>query len=94
MTVKPLALTTYLARLLLPPSCVAPRRILVPFAGVASEMVGCLRAGWDEVVGVELSAEWCEVAEARLRHWCPSPEEELQRRPGDGEQFSLFDEET
>lgn len=53
-TVKPSDLTEYLARLILPPRRATPRRLLVPFAGSGSEMIGALRAGWDEVVGVEL----------------------------------------
>src|ERR1035437_653130 len=57
-TVKPIDLNRWLASLLLPPP-VCNRRILVPFAGVASEMIGCLLAGWDEVIGVEQSAEYC-----------------------------------
>lgn len=51
--VKPLALTEYLARLVLPPARETPRRLLVPFAGSGSEMLGALRAGWDEVHGCE-----------------------------------------
>jgi intein/homing endonuclease len=68
-TVKPLKLTEYLAKLLLPPKEYSPRRILVPFAGSASEMIGCLLAGWDEVVGVELTPEYIPIAEARLQYW-------------------------
>lgn len=68
-TVKPLDLTTYLATLLLPPDEYAPRRILIPFAGVASEMIGAWRAGWEEIVGIELEEEYCEIGRARLKHW-------------------------
>lgn len=68
-TVKPLALTEYLAKLLLPPERDTPRRILVPFAGSGSEMIGAGRAGWDEVVGIEREAEYVAIAEARLAHW-------------------------
>jgi site-specific DNA-methyltransferase (adenine-specific) len=68
-TVKSIDLTTYLATLLLPPAEYAPRRILIPFAGVASEMIGAWRAGWDEIVGIELSEEYCEIGRARLEHW-------------------------
>lgn len=49
--VKPLALTTYLARLLLPP--VEGSRLLVPFCGSGSEMLGGLRAGWSHVEGID-----------------------------------------
>jgi DNA modification methylase len=68
-TVKPIDLNRWLATLLLPPESVKPRRILVPFAGVGSEMIGAMLAGWDEVVGVEMSPEFCKIAEARLAHW-------------------------
>jgi site-specific DNA-methyltransferase (adenine-specific) len=69
-TVKPLALCEYLARLILPPAAYAPRRLLVPFAGSGSEMIGAYQAGWEEVVGVELQEEYCTIARARMQHWC------------------------
>ncbi len=68
-TVKPLKLTRWLATLLLPPEEYAPRRILVPFAGSGSEMIGAVLAGWEEVIGVEMEREYCEIANARLEHW-------------------------
>ena len=55
--------------MLLPPPLDRPRRILVPFSGSGSEMIGALLAGWDEVVGVELSEEYADIARARLAHW-------------------------
>jgi len=71
-TLKPISLTTYLAKLLLPPknarSLDRPRRILVPFAGAGSEMIGALLAGWDEVVGIELSSEYAAIARKRIAH--------------------------
>lgn len=72
-TVKPLSLCKYLASLLLPPPEYSPRRLFVPFAGVASEMIGAIQAGWDEIEGVELTEEYIPIAEARLSYW--------QRRP-------------
>lgn len=66
-TVKPLDLCEWLARLILPPIRETPRRLLVPFSGSGSEMIGALRAGWDEVVGIELSAEYVEIAEHRIK---------------------------
>lgn len=68
-TVKPLALTEYLAARILPPERETPRRLLVPFCGSGSEMIGALKAGWDEVVGIELDADYVAIAEARLAHW-------------------------
>ena len=72
-TLKPLALTEYLAKLLLVPKRTdgQPRRILVPFSGAGSEMIGCLRAGWDEVWGIELNGDYVKIAEARIKHHCP-----------------------
>lgn len=53
-TVKPVDLNRWLAGLLLPPPREgAQRRILVPYAGSGSEMIGALLAGWDLVEGVE-----------------------------------------
>jgi len=68
-TVKPLALTRWLATLLLPPPEYAPRRLLIPFAGTGSEAIGALLAGWDEVVMIEQNAEYCTIAEARCKWW-------------------------
>jgi site-specific DNA-methyltransferase (adenine-specific) len=66
---KGIALCQWLATLLLPPDHINPRRILVPFAGSGSEMIGAGRAGWDIVNGVELLPEYAEIANARLSHW-------------------------
>jgi hypothetical protein len=68
-TVKPLALCKWLATLLLPPAEYAPRRVLAPFAGSGSEMIGALLAGWEWVLGVEMLAENARLAEARLAWW-------------------------
>lgn len=68
-TVKPIDLATKLATLLLPPAEYAPRRILVPFSGVCSEVIGCLLAGWDEVVGIELDPEHVSIGADRVRYY-------------------------
>jgi len=72
--VKPIALCEYLAKLILPPprSDGSPRRLLVPFSGSGSEMIGALLAGWDEVVGIELDPEdegYNRIACLRIEHW-------------------------
>lgn len=72
-TLKPIALTEYLAKLILPPVEYAPRRILIPFAGSGSEMLGAFNAGWEEIVGIELSEEYTRIAEARLKYWTSLP---------------------
>jgi len=68
-TVKPIQLTEYISRLLLPPPLDVPRRLLIPFAGVGSEMIGAQFAGWDEIDGVELTAEYVPINEARRQWW-------------------------
>ena len=66
---KPIALTQWLATLLLPPDAYAPRRILIPFGGVASEGIGAALAGWDHITLVEMSDDYCDIARARLAWW-------------------------
>lgn len=67
--VKPIDLNRWLASLLLPPDSVKPRRLLVPFSGSGSEMIGALLAGWDEIVGIEQDKDYCTIAEHRLKFW-------------------------
>jgi DNA modification methylase len=62
-TVKPLKLTEYLARLILP---AGGGKLIVPFAGSGSEMLGAKRAGW-AVTGIEREQEYIAIAEARLK---------------------------
>jgi DNA modification methylase len=71
-TVKPLSLTKYLANLIKPPQ---GGRLLVPFSGSGSEMIGALQAGWEYVEGVELTEEYIPIAEARIKHWTKEPEQ-------------------
>ncbi|NLD73098.1 MAG: site-specific DNA-methyltransferase [Chloroflexi bacterium] len=69
-TVKPLALCEYLARLILPPEPYRDAaRLLVPFSGSGSEMLGALRAGWRNVTGVEREPGYATIAQARIAHW-------------------------
>ena len=67
--VKPLQLCEYLARLILPPDQGSPRTILVPYAGSGSEMIGAMRAGWDDVRGIEIDRHYVEIAKKRIRYW-------------------------
>ncbi len=72
-TIKPLSLTKYLATLIKPPT---GGRLLVPFSGSGSEMIGALQAGWEYVEGVELTEEYIPIAEARIAHWIKIPIQE------------------
>ena len=44
-------------------------RILTPFCGAGSEMIGALKAGWSHATGIDADPEYVEIARARLRHW-------------------------
>ncbi len=65
-TVKPAALCSYLATLMMPQEGIRPRTLLVPYAGSGSEVIGALRAGWDSVVAIEMNEQFCADAEARV----------------------------
>jgi len=69
-TVKPIELTQWLAKLILPPPRSTPRILLVPYCGVFSEIIGAIKAGWDEVIGIEMNRKFIEIGKARLLHWC------------------------
>lgn len=68
-TIKAINLTRYLATLLLPPEDYAPRRLLVPFSGAGSEVIGAELAGWDDVTGIEMGEEYVNLANLRIEHW-------------------------
>ena len=65
--VKPIRLTEWLARLILPPERPEPRKILVPYCGSGSEMIGAMLAGWDEVWGIERQTQYVEIAKKRIQ---------------------------
>jgi site-specific DNA-methyltransferase (adenine-specific) len=67
---KPIDLCRYLALLLLPPAQEGKtRRLLVPFSGSGSEMIGALLAGWDHVTGIEINSRYIKIARSRIKHW-------------------------
>lgn len=66
-TVKPITLTRHLASLIMSPEDDNRKsRILVPFSGSGSEMIGAAQAGFDEVVGIEKDSDYNEVANKRI----------------------------
>lgn len=70
-TVKPVKLTAELARylltLVLPPSrAEGQRKLLVPFSGSGSEIIGAREAGWEYTLGIELEPAYAAIAEQRL----------------------------
>ena len=66
-TVKPLALARYLARLILPP--IPDARMVVPFCGSGSEVIGALQAGWSHVDGIDSWDVAVDIARARVKYW-------------------------
>ncbi len=70
-TVKPVDLNRYLASLILPPDRETPRRLLVPFSGSGSEILGGIAAGWDECLGIESDPQWVAVARERIEESAP-----------------------
>lgn len=63
-TVKPIKLMEYLCRLITPPGGI----ILDPFMGSGSTGVAAKAAGY-RFIGIELEAEYCEIAEKRIMHY-------------------------
>jgi site-specific DNA-methyltransferase (adenine-specific) len=66
-TVKPIALARYLARLILPP--ISDARMLTPFSGSGSEVIGALQAGWSHVDGIDSWDVAVRISRARIAHW-------------------------
>ena len=63
---KPISLCQYLATLILPPARKIPRKLLVPYCGSGSEMIGAIWAGWDQVIGIEIEPKYVAQAKRRL----------------------------
>lgn len=64
--VKPLRLCEHLAGLILPPERRTARRLIVPYSGSGSEMLGALKAGWDHVHGIEKDHKYRKTSLHRL----------------------------
>jgi site-specific DNA-methyltransferase (adenine-specific) len=62
-TVKPIALMTYLVRLVTPPN----GTVLDPFTGSGSTGVACIKEGFN-FIGIELTPEYIPIIEARLAY--------------------------
>ena len=102
MTVKPIELCRWLASILSPPPEYAPRRLLIPFSGSGSEMIGAiLSGGFEEIVGIELEAKHCAIARPRLEWWAERAEsgasaskilKKKEPPPPENGQMSIFDD--
>jgi DNA modification methylase len=67
--VKPIALMSYLVKLICPPGGV----VLDPFAGSGSTLCAAVSEGFD-AIGIEMSDEYADIAERRIAYWS-QPEE-------------------
>lgn len=70
-TMKSIMLNEYLSKMILMPESVGERRLIVPFSGLGSEMIGGILAGWTKVIGIERDDddEYIIQAEQRLKKW-------------------------
>lgn len=68
-TVKPLALTTWLATLIVPPAIYRnSARLFVPYCGSGSEIVGALKAGWRNIDAIDSDMSYLQIADLRIEH--------------------------
>lgn len=87
-SVKPLMLTEYFSKMILPPEFYRPHaRLLVPYCGSGSEMIGAMLAGWQHIDGIEMNESFVEIAYARLAHW----DKVKAKRDIEESQLGLFD---
>lgn len=69
---KPISLCQYLSRLILPPDIHDKnniRKLLIPFAGSGSEMIGALLSSWDYIEGVEKEESYVKIARERIKYY-------------------------
>jgi site-specific DNA-methyltransferase (adenine-specific) len=71
-TVKPISLMQYLCRLITPKD----GTVLDPFMGSGTTGIGAKLEGFD-FIGIELDAEYCKIAEARIEAHEPNPQKSL-----------------
>ena len=65
-TLKPIKLIYQIAKLLKMP---VNQKVLFPFAGSGSEIIGFLKAGFTDVKGCEINQEYINIANARIKYW-------------------------
>jgi len=64
--VKPIALCEKILKLFKAPH---PQKILIPFCGSGSEIIGAMKAGFEKIEGCEINPEYIEIARARIKYW-------------------------
>jgi DNA modification methylase len=76
---KPISLIFRISQLLKMPT---PQKVLFPFAGSGSEIIGFLKAGFIDVHGCEINPEYIDIANARIKYW-RSVNFDLEYRPAE-----------
>jgi len=84
-TVKPVDLMRWLVRLVTPPGGM----VLEPFAGSGTTLVACALEGVD-CLGMELDADYVEIARARVEHARVQRTEELAATAAASAQIDMF----
>jgi len=69
-TLKPISLSYRILKLFKSPN---EQKIIYPFAGVQSEVIGGYKAGFTDYIGCELSEEYVNIGNARFEHWKNKP---------------------
>ena len=72
-TLKPISLSYRVLKLFKTPN---PQKIVYPFAGVQSEVIGGYKAGFADFSGCELNAEYIDIGNIRFEHWKDKPFDE------------------
>jgi DNA modification methylase len=72
-TLKPISLSYRVLKLFKTPN---PQKIVYPFAGVQSEVIGGYKAGFTDFLGCELNAEYVDIGNVRFEHWKDKPFDE------------------
>jgi hypothetical protein len=72
-TLKPISLSYRVLKLFKTPN---PQKIVYPFAGVQSEVIGGYKAGFTDFSGCELNAEFVDIGKVRFDHWKDKPFDE------------------
>jgi DNA modification methylase len=72
-TLKPISLSYRVLKLFKTPN---PQKIVYPFAGVQSEVIGGYKAGFTDFSGCELNAEFVDIGNVRFEHWKDKPFDE------------------
>lgn len=65
-TLKPIALNEKILRLFKTPN---NQKICYPFAGAGSEIIGGIKAGFDNWSACELNQDYIDIANARIEYW-------------------------